>query len=268
MDDDDFDDRSSGPFCVHSGEAYDCDELCTCGHACSDHELVYDFQPMGRCEIGEACRRSGEHCACEKFVDAPEPPKPPPPPPKPIPERESLQVWRSTVLRDAVDPFHLLELRTRSWVFRDGEPALEIWEFANVAGKTYHASIDFSRFELTGLRSLQDPRVADYFAGKLTVADITPEALGSNRGTLPTAFVDITEKMMRQFGKDIETEADRIAADILRRPDKLWVCEPCSAGRILLSIERILPEVGPCELCGKPTRLGEVVAVRNTKEKS
>lgn len=49
--DDDSSDYESGPFCIHWGEAVDCDELCMCGHSCNSHDGGYEG--CGQCDCEE-----------------------------------------------------------------------------------------------------------------------------------------------------------------------------------------------------------------------
>lgn len=66
--DDDAPDHDSGPFCRHWGDPYDCERLCTCGHACRRH-----------CRDGNACHGDADEdadCACAAFTDDPDGPPP------------------------------------------------------------------------------------------------------------------------------------------------------------------------------------------------
>lgn len=49
-------DYQSGPFCQHWSDPYDCEDACTCRHACSRHNG------------SEECEEPD--CGCPKFVEA------------------------------------------------------------------------------------------------------------------------------------------------------------------------------------------------------
>lgn len=49
--------EDSGPWCRHWGDPGDCDELCKCGHTCTEHDY-HDNE----------CTVDG--CDCEEFEDA------------------------------------------------------------------------------------------------------------------------------------------------------------------------------------------------------
>lgn len=47
-------DYDSGPFCRHWGDPADCEEVCVCGHSCTEHE----FAEPGAClVVGCECQR-------------------------------------------------------------------------------------------------------------------------------------------------------------------------------------------------------------------
>ena len=66
-DDEYWENYSSGPYCSHWAEPWDCDALCTCGHECKDHDLDYDSPETNH--PGTKCRIEG--CTCTCFKDAP-----------------------------------------------------------------------------------------------------------------------------------------------------------------------------------------------------
>ena len=53
---DSLEEGDSGPFCPHWCDPSDCDEICKCGHMCSDHSYW-----------SNDCRE--ENCSCELFED-------------------------------------------------------------------------------------------------------------------------------------------------------------------------------------------------------
>jgi hypothetical protein len=57
LDDNDWSEYESGPFCFHWSDPSDCDELCRCGHKCCKHL-------SGGCNV--------EGCVCEDFEDTKE----------------------------------------------------------------------------------------------------------------------------------------------------------------------------------------------------
>ncbi len=50
-----WDDYETGPFCRHWGDPSDCEDLCMCGHQCSEHP--WDDE--------------GSLCACEEWREPP-----------------------------------------------------------------------------------------------------------------------------------------------------------------------------------------------------
>ncbi len=56
----------SGPYCRHYYDPADCDELCPCGHTCSQHTGSWAPDPCSVC----SCQQFGEVTSpwCKKYV--------------------------------------------------------------------------------------------------------------------------------------------------------------------------------------------------------